>query len=191
MLASLVIDRLQQIPREENAATAYVYCDYRRQYEQTPINLTASLTKQLLEYQVAVPGKILKIYQHHRSKGTRPNFEEVFEMMTLAMSPLSKIYFIVDALDELGDAGQVRQDLLECLRLLQGTHHINLMTTSRYIPFLAQECHQPLCMEIRASHEDVRKYVQGHIADLANCVRKDRELQEIIADSIADVVEGM
>ena len=191
MLASLVIDHLRRTPGEKNTATAYIYCDYRRQDEQTPINLTASVTKQLLEHHIAIPEGVLKIYQPHRSKGTRPNCEEVLEMINLAMSPLSKIYLILDALDELGNAGQVRQDLLERLRCLQDAHHLNLMTTSRYIPSLAQECYQPLCMDIRASSEDIRRYVQGHIPDLANCVKKNPELQKIVADSIVNVVEGM
>lgn len=191
MLASLVIDHLRRTPGEKSTATAYIYCDYRRQDEQTPMNLTASVTKQLLEHNIAIPEGVLKIYQPHRSKGTRPNFEEVLEMINLAMSPLSKIYLILDALDELGNAGQVRQDLLERLRCLQGAHHFNLMTTSRYIPSLAQECYQPLCMDIRASSEDIRRYVQGHIPDLANCVKKNPELQKIVADSIVNVVEGM
>lgn len=191
MLTSLVIDHLRRTPGETNAATAYIYCDYRRQDEQTPLNLTASITKQLLEHHIAIPESVLKIYQPHRSKGTRPTFEEVLEMMKLAMPPLSKIYLILDALDELGNAGQVRQDLLERLRLLQGSHLFNLMTTSRYIPSLAQEFYQPLCLEIRASSEDIRRYVQGHIPDLANCVKKSAELQRTVADSIVNVVEGM
>lgn len=191
MLTSLVIDHLQRSSSEENITTAYLYCDYRRQDKQTPINLTASVTKQLLQHQVLIPENVIKIYHEHQSRSTRPSFEEVFEMLESSMGRLSRVHLIVDALDELGHAGQVRQTFIGRLRRLQDLHHFNLMTTSRYIPSLALEFHQPLSMDIRASPEDIRRYVRGHIADLAKCVRRDLGLQETIANAIVDVVEGM
>ena len=191
MLTSLVIDYLQQGFAKEKVATAYIYCDYKRQDEQTPINLIASVAKQLLQHQNSIPENTLKMYHGHREKGTRPNFEEVLEMTTSSMALLSRVYLIVDALDELGNAGQVRQTLIGRLRLLQDLHHFNLMTTSRYIPSLALDFHQPLCMDIRASTEDVRRYVEGHILDLPSCVRKNLGLQETIISAIVDAVEGM
>ncbi|KAF6219464.1 hypothetical protein HO133_003931 [Letharia lupina] len=191
MLASLVIDRLQQIPGEENVVTAYIYCDYKRQDEQTPINLTASVTKQLLQHQDLIPENILKMYQHHQKMETRPTFEEVLEMTGSSMARLSRVYVILDALDELGNAGQVRQTLIGRLRPLQDLHHFNLMTTSRYIPSLALNFHHPLCMDVRASPEDIRRYVEGHTSDLPKCVRESTGLQEAIATAIVDSVEGM
>ena len=191
MLASLVIDHLGRSPGEEIPATTYIYCDYKRQDEQTPINLTASITRQLLQHQESIPEHILKIYNRHKSKSTRPSFEEVLEILKHSIVRLTRVYLIVDALDELGNAGQVRQNFIGRLRLLQDLYHFNLMTTSRYIPSLAQELQNSLCIDIRASPDDIRKYVQGHISDLANCVRKDIWLQETIANSIASVVEGM
>lgn len=191
MLASLVIDHLQQRSVDGKVATTYIYSDYRRQDEQTPLNLIANLTKQLLQHQDSIPGDVLKTYQLHRAKDTRPRFEEMLEMMGSSLTQSSRVYVIVDALDELGNAGQVRQTLIGHLRPLQDLHHFSLMTTSRYIPSLALDFHQPLCMDIRASVEDVRRYVKGHIVDLPSCVRKSLELQEAIASAIVDAVEGM
>ena len=107
------------------------------------------------------------------------------------MKRLPRLYLIVDALDELGSAGHVRQTLIGRLRLLQDSYHFNLMTTSRYIPALALDFHQPLYMDIYASPEDIRRYVGGHISDLPNCVKKNRVLQEDIMCAIADAVDGM
>ena len=191
MLASLVIDHLERSPEEDIPTTIYIYCDYKRQDEQTPINLTASITRQLLQHQVSIPEDTLQIYERHKSKSTRPTFEEVLEMLKHSIARLTRIYLIVDALDELGNAGQVRQNFIGRLRLLQDRYHFNLMTTSRYIPSLAQDFQNPLCMDMQASPDDIKKYVQGHISDLAKCVRKDSGLQETIANSIANVVEGM
>ena len=191
MLASLVIDHLERNPKEETSATTYIYCDYKRQDEQTPINLTASIARQLLQHQVSIPEQIMIIYHRHKSKSTRPSFEEVLEMLKHSIARLTRVYLIVDALDELGNAGQVRQNFIGRLRLVQDLYHVNLMTTSRHIPSLAQDFQNSFCMDIRASPGDIKKYVQGHISDLANCVKKDSGLQEAIANSIANVVEGM
>ena len=191
MLASLVIDHLHRIPGAENVVTAYIYCDYGKKEEQTPVNLIASVTKQLLQHQMSIPEDVQKIYQRHHSKGTQPSFEEVLEMTGSSMSRFSRINLIVDALDELWNTGQVRQNLIGRLRSLQDLHHFSLMTTSRYIPYLILDFSQPLHVDVQASPEDIRKYVEGHVLDLPSCVRKDPRLQESIASAIVDAVEGM
>ena len=191
MLASLVIDHLQQCFVDKTATNIYIYCDYRRQDEQTPLNLIASLTKQLLQHQDSVPEDVMKIYELHRENKTRPRFAEMLEMIESTMTHSARLYIIVDALDELGNAGHVRQTLIGHLRQLQNLYHFNLMTTSRYIPSLDFDFHQPLCLDIRASVEDVRRYVEGHILELPNCVKRDSALQKIIADAIVDAGEGM
>ena len=65
------------------------------------------------------------------------------------------------------------------------------MTTSRHIPSLALDFHQALCIDIWASPEDVRIYVEGHISDLRKCVKENLVLQKAIASAIVDAVEGM
>ena len=170
---------------------AYVFCDYKRQDEQTPINLTANITKQLLQHQDSLSEIVLRIYQRHQKKGTRPDLEEYLEMIGSLMTHSSRFYLVIDALDELANAGQARQTLISVLHRLQDLLQCNLMITSRYSPFLASEFHQPLCVDVQASPDDIRRYVDGHIADLPSCVRKNLELQETIAAAITKTAEGM
>lgn len=191
MLSSLVIDYMQQLFDGVNVAIAYIYCDYRRQDEQTPTNLIASVTKQLLHGCASIPEVIMKKYQYHKDKGTRPSSAEVLETTASSMAPFSRIYLILDALDELGNEGHVRQTLIERLCTLKDLRHFNLLTTSRYIPSLASEIRQPLCLDVRASSEDIKRYVEGHILDLRNCVRKDHDLQQTVVGAIVDAVDGM
>ena len=191
MLASRIIDHLKNTSSEENTVTVYVYCDYGKQEEQTAIGLAGNVTKQLLQHQDSIPERVEKIYQYHREKETRPNFEEVLEMTACSMVSLSRIFLIVDAFDELGHAGEVRQTLIRHFRQLQDLHYLNLMTTSREIPYLALDFHQPQCMELRANPGDVRKYVEGHIGNLSKCVERNAILQETIANTIVDSVDGM
>ena len=191
MLASRVIDHLENTSSEENVAIIYIYCDYGKQKEQTALSLAESVMKQLLQYHDSIPEKVQQIYQYHLKQKTRPKLEEVLEVTASSMAPLSRIFLIVDALDELGNSAKVRQSLLQHLRQLQDPHHFNLMTTSREIPFLDREFHQPRCMDLRANPGDIRKYVEGHIGDLSKCVEKNASLQETIANTIVDCVDGM
>lgn len=108
-----------------------------------------------------------------------------------SMSHLSRIYLILDALDELWNTGQVRQNLIGRLCSLQDLHHCSLMTTSRNVPHLILDFSQPLHVDVRASPGDKRRYVEGHVSDLPSCVRKDLGLQETVTSAIFDTVHGM
>ena len=63
--------------------------------------------------------------------------------------------------------------------------------TSRHIPDIMQEFQHSLQLEIRASEEDVRRYLDGQMFRLASCVKRNNDLQEAIKDSIVRAVDGM
>ena len=191
MLASLVIDHLKETLCSGSSGVIYTYCDYRMQQEQTLSGLIASLLKQTLQQQQVIPTDLKEACQGHIRAGTRPKVQEMLNMLQTAMESFSRTYVIVDALDELSSQDQVRQNLLEELRGLQDVHEYNLLITSRHIPNLTLEFPEPLCLEIRASPEDVRRYVYGHMTQLPNCVKTSMGLQESIASSVVAAVDGM
>ena len=191
MLASLVIDHLSETIRQGSTSVIYIYCDYRAQFEQTLPSLIASLLKQSLQQQPVIPADIRKACQDHQKAGTRPDSHDMLKMLRRSTECFTRTYFVVDALDELSSEDQVRHNLLEELRSLQAAHGHNLLTTSRHITNLALDFQAPLCIEIRASPEDVRRYVCGHMTQLPNCVRTKEELQEEIVNSIVAAVDGM
>ena len=191
MLASLVIDDLKETHRAGNSGVSYIYCDYRMQQEQTLSTLVASLLKQVLQQQQVITTNVKEACQGHMWADTRPTFQEMLNMLQTAMGSFSRTYVIVDALDELSSQDRVRQNLLEELRNLQVAHGYNLLVTSRHITNLTLEFPKPLCLEIRASPEDVRRYVCGHMKQLPNCVRTNVGLQESIISSIVAAVDGM
>ncbi|KAM0805007.1 hypothetical protein BDR22DRAFT_885096 [Usnea florida] len=191
MLACIVIEHLINTLYGGNALVAYIYCDYTRQHEQTHVNLIASILKQLLQHQVLVPEKVWESYRHHINSRTPPKAQEMYDLLQSSLSLFPQVYIVVDAVDELSVDERVRQTLLASLGLLQKVHSLNFLVTSRFIPHVTQELHDPPCLIVRASDEDVRRYVRGHISNLANCVVKNCQLQIIIEDSIASAVDGM
>lgn len=191
MLASLVVDHLTETFRPSSLGVIYLYCDYRMQQEQTLSTLIASLLKQSLQQQQVITTDVQEACQSHIRAGTRPKLHELMKMLQAAMESFSRTYVIIDALDELSSQDQVRQNLLQELRNLQVAHGYNLLITSRHITNLTLEFPKPLCLEIRASPEDLRRYVCGHMTQLPNCVRTNLGLQESIASSIVAAVDGM
>lgn len=191
MLASLVIDHLRSTLPEGSLGVIYLYCDYRAQLEQTLPSLIASLLKQSLQQQPVISADVKKACQDHMRAGTRPESRELLKMLQSSMKSFSRNYVIVDALDELSSDGQVREKLLEEFRHLQAAQGYNLLTTSRHIPNLTLEFQDPLSLEIRASSQDIQRYVCRHMAQLPSCVKNNVGLQEYIVSSIVKAVDGM
>lgn len=151
----------------------YIYCDYRKQHEQIPVNLIASILQQLLQPRVPTPADVRKSFHHQISFWTRLVAEELYTLLQSVLSSFPQAYIVVDAIDELSVSGQIRQTLQSNLNALRDVHTVNSMMTSRFILQIIQELRDSLCLEIRTSDEDVLRYAQGHIDDLAQHVLKD------------------
>ena len=46
-------------------------------------------------------------------------------------------------------------------------------------------------LEVRASEEDVRRYVAGQVPRLPNCIKRDDELKRTVQNKIIEAVDGM
>jgi hypothetical protein len=99
----------------------------------------------------------------------------------------SKVFIVVDALDESTEDHGTRAKLLTALRTLPGM--VNLMFTSRDLLSIARQFQGTKCLHILAHGEDLRKYVQGRIASLPR--RHLTGLQEVIEDKVVKVAGGM
>jgi hypothetical protein len=103
----------------------------------------------------------------------------------------SRAFIIVDALDEcqVSDGGR-RRFLSEIFNLHAKTGS-NLFATSRFIPEIEKEFEGCLSLEIRASDEDVKRYLDGHMLQLPSFVLTNLDLQKEIKAAIAQAVDGM
>ena len=190
MLVSTVIDHLSNAIQAEDVGIAYVYCSYQDRLEQTLVNLLASLLKQLLQEKQFIPKDLENLYEEHIRRGTRPTHDEVFNLLQVSISRYSRVYIVIDALDECSESGGRPRELLSMVRNLTATA-ISLMVTSRFIPTIAQHFEQDIQVEIRASKEDVQRYLCGRMEQLSSCVRKSEELRATITQAIVDRVDGM
>jgi len=158
MIASIVVDHLcTRFQSDACVGIAYIYCNFRRQYEQKPADLLASLLKQLVQEQSSVPESVKSLYQRHESKRTRPSFGEISKVLHSVVAEYSRMFIIIDALDECQVLNGGRRQFLSEIFSLQTKTRANLFTTSRFIPEITNDFQGSISLEIRASDQDMQE----------------------------------
>jgi hypothetical protein len=103
----------------------------------------------------------------------------------------TKVFIIVDALDECQALDDCRGKLLSEILRYQDRTAVNFFATSRPIPDITKIFQQTLCLEIRATKDDVTLYLEKHIGTLRPVIKTNSRLQEQIKIGISDAVDGM
>jgi hypothetical protein len=192
ILTSIVVEELTtRFSNDPIVGIAYLYCNFRRQDEQKIDDLLASLLKQLTESQLSLSVTVKELYNRHKTKRTRPSLREISDALQAVTALHSRAFIIIDALDECQISDGCRQQFLSALFSLQAKCGANLFTTSRHIASIEKEFEGNVKMEIRASEEDVRRYLDGHMFRLPGYVVQSLELQEEIKANIVQAVDGM
>ncbi|KFZ13947.1 hypothetical protein V501_03464, partial [Pseudogymnoascus sp. VKM F-4519 (FW-2642)] len=194
ILTSIVIKELTALfYNNKSIGVAYIYCNYQRQDEQMIDDLLASVLKQLAECQSSLPVSVRDLYDRHKTKRTRPSTEELssnLQSMATA-AKYSRLFIIVDALDECQASNGCRQRFLSEIFSLQTIVRANIFVTSRFIPEITEEYSGRMSLEIRASKEDIQRYLSGHISQLPAFVGRSTDLQEEIITGIVNAADGM
>jgi hypothetical protein len=191
MMAAITVNHLQNTVQAPDVGVAYLYCNYQRQASQTITNLLMAVLKQLVQNRPSIAQALSSLYDHHHEKNTKPSLQETLKALQSVLSNYSKVYLVVDALDECQDRDGTRSQLIKQCRNLQGQTDTSLMATSRDLPGIVGEFKGMPQVEVRATDADVKRYVVGRIDQLAMCVQDDDDLQELVQTKIVEAVDGM
>lgn len=191
MIAAIAIDHLRKRVRSEDIGVAYLFCTYKAQLEQTSTALLAAVLKQLTQSRPKITAPVIQMYESHEQQRSRPSHDDVFGALQSVCQAYPTIYIIVDALDECTNRDGTRTRLLDRLRELQAMTSICLMFTSRFIPEVTEEFRSERTIEVRASDNDVRRYIAGQLPRLPRCVQRSSGLAHQVQDKIAQAVDGM
>ena len=101
------------------------------------------------------------------------------------------MFFIVDALDECEARDGCRKRFLSELFNFQTGHRANIFATSRFVLEIIGQFKTSVSLEIRASTDDVARYLEDHIQQLPSIVQRNQQLQEEIKTGILEAVDGM
>jgi len=189
MIAAIAIEHLLTSVQNSSIGVSYVYCNYKDEENQSISSLLAVLVKQLVQTRPLIAGPVERLHQKHADRGTKPSFDEILGVFKEVLAEYSTVYIVVDALDECQDG--TRRQLLAELHDLRTGHDIRLMATARFIPEIGASFGEAAKLEVRASDEDVRRFVAGQMHRLPRCIRNDSALQDMIQDKFVDAADGM
>jgi Cdc6-like AAA superfamily ATPase len=187
MITAIVIEHLlTRFLDDSTIAVVYLYCNFRRQHEQTSEDLLISLLKQLIQCRGSIDGRI------QRTK-SRPQMEELLELIDLAIANFSSVYILIDALDECGLSDGHCRKILSLVSRFPRQYRVRLFVTSRFIPEILKTFQGDLIItkEIIAHENDVRTYLEEHMTKLSLCVLRSPDLQHEIQSTIINSTDGM
>ncbi|KAH0547754.1 hypothetical protein FGG08_000011 [Glutinoglossum americanum] len=193
IMTSIVVDYLStKFENDINVSIAFLYCNFQRHQEQKLADLLASLLKQLVQQRPSIPKNVKSLYEHHREKRTRPLFDEILKELDSVVRLYSKVFIIIDALDEYQALGDDRRSFLRSIFNLQAQAHVNIFTTSRFIPEIEYQFEKFKRIEIRAQHGDILRYLNGRIPQLLRSrISEYRDLQDLIRKEVTKAADGM
>ena len=174
---------------DDSVAIACVYFNHKENF--APVDILGSLIKHLVQRRASVCVEIQGLYDWHLKRDTRPTFTELAELLQAESRKFSTVFVVLDALDECPEFRQTRAKILSVLRKLQT---IQLIVTGRpYITDVTQTFEEAVCLDIRASNADIKKYIDGQIEMEKNLkkYKQGDELRETIKGSIVDKAKGM
>lgn len=147
----------------------------------------SSLLRQLVQSHPTISKTVDQFYSSHEL--SHPTLYEFKEALQIEIRRYSKVFVVVDALDECVD-DETRTALLATLKDLP----VNLFVTSRYSLTTEKKFDGAERLDIRAHDNDVRRYVENRILRedrLARHVKADPSLQDDITNKVVDSTKGM
>ncbi|KAJ4161615.1 uncharacterized protein LMH87_007645 [Akanthomyces muscarius] len=195
ILTSIVVEDLfSRFGNVQKVGIAYLYCSFQRQSEQKTDNLLASLLRQLAQALPSLPGSVKSLYKSHNNKRTRPSFHEISNTLQTVATMYSRVFIVVDALDECQESDGGRTKLLSEISSLQAKCGVNVFATSRLIPDIIQQMSEKFdgtkTLNIGASDEDVGRYLDGVMSELPKFVGREPDLQREIKTKIMKAIGG-
>ncbi|KAF3312506.1 hypothetical protein TWF173_007116 [Orbilia oligospora] len=191
IITTIVIDWLQEVmPHEDNddIGIAHIYFNYKRHGEETVEAVIANLLGQLSRRLSSMPSSVKDLYERD-AKGQKPKIEQYLEALSSVAALYSKVLILVDALDEC-HLGERRRFLTEIFNF-QTKSGANLFMTSRDIPDINEYFEESLKLKISGREEDLKKYMEGSLADLPRILSQKPKLWEQIQRKTLKAADGI
>ncbi|KAF6241876.1 hypothetical protein HO173_000588 [Letharia columbiana] len=160
----------QRFQGDKKVGIAYVYCNYKRQPEQTIHHFMESLLKKLVQQQPNLPEPVSTLYSRHMEKRTSPSVAGTSTAIRSIVHGLARAFIVMDPLDECTDTNKPRSILLEEIANLQVQPNTHFFATSRFIPDIKAKFRGMANLEIRATDADVQAYLENKISETPVCV---------------------
>jgi hypothetical protein len=189
---SIIINYLERkFMNDDDIGIAFIYFNHKE--EPSLENLFGSLLQQLVQRRSEISEDIHSLYDIHQSKRTHPSIDEYSRLVRLEICSMSKVFIIIDALDEYHESGDNRRTLLLELQKLGSS--LNILITSRpHVLDIQHSFHDFTRLEIQANDDDLKNYIEERVtrdSRLRSIIRDDLVFQDMIIQRIFSNVKGM
>ena len=175
-----------------DVGVAFIYFSYKESNQQTPSNLIANTLRQLLLQKCTIRDELLSLYNRHANQKTRPYLSEFTHLLLIVARTFSKVFLIIDALDECPEADSVRTIFLREIQILQ--QKTNILITSRHIPSIERTLSNAMRIDIEPDDDDIKNYIEQRLQSLQSFksfVLKDPNFPSMVAASVAAKAKKM
>jgi hypothetical protein len=194
---AIAVDHLQKLFEGKDIAVACIFCSYQERSTQSLEELVASILKQIIQDQPLASESIKAFCKGFRDEQRRPRLTNLIDALRSEIQTYSKVFFVIDALDECAEDYQVR--LIDELESISSA--VYLMVTSRPLDLIKQQFQGAYHLDIKAMDGDVQKYIDSRLGIrlgqtkneilLATLVQENLGLGDSIVDKIVTNTRGM
>ena len=191
LLASIVIDHLEKQFGQSDVGIAFIFCDYK-DASQTSDKFKRAIVRQLLHRLDHIPEEIEKNYQAHAKRSTNLSSDELHDALLLTCSRFSRLFLVIDALDEVSAVNGVGESLLSMCKDLSPI--IQSLVTSRWTAGLENSIQEATYIQVAAQDQDIAMYLRSEIASKSRLrlfVQKDPAFKDQIINMIVGNCKGM
>lgn len=190
ILTSVVIEDLyERFQSDPDVGISYIYVKYKEQHKQKFEDLLASLLRQLTQGRSSLADPVRCLYERHKDRRTRPSHKEILSTLQSIAVMYSRVFIIIDTLDEFEASDNCRSRFLKAIFDLQENSGANIFAISRSIPEIKAKFTDSACIEIRARNEDIQNYLVTRTTQSDSNLVRDH--CEEIKTRIIEAVDGM
>lgn len=194
ILCSTAIEDIRATSEQDaDTSFAYFYFSFSHERKQSDSDLLRSLVAQLGWRE---PGLSMLRQAWGDAKGSEPRPDELVKILLASIRSYSKVYLLIDALDECPEDGETRQSVLERIeRLTQDAPNLKVLTTSRELPAIRESMTAlgsiPMCLATSAVNADIRIYVANQLSGDRSFGKFKKQTLDLIESTIASKADGM
>lgn len=130
------------------------------------------------------------------AKRSVPGPDELAKILLASMRSCSKVYLLIDALDECPEDQETRQSVLARIETLtRDAPNLKIFTTSRELPAIRESMaalgSKPMCAATSAVNADIRIYVANQLSEDRNFGKFKKETVDLIESTVSSRADGM
>ncbi|KAF0329084.1 ankyrin repeat protein [Colletotrichum asianum] len=190
ILFSTIIEYLQSRFRNDpTVGVSYLILSFHRQHEHNPRNILGNILQQMYSALPAAHTAIMEAYHNHNNGTSLMSISEIIQCLRYITSRLTRVYLLVDGLDEYHRDGGYHDTLLTAFLELHKIANIKFLATC--VPTSEITHHFPSAMVIEIeAEEDLVHFVDSQMSKIYRFIAGSMRIGEELKSAVANAVHG-